>query len=411
MTTKPPNILFILADQLTPLVLPAYGNKIVKTPNINRLLSMKQYIQFNNSYCNSPLCGPSRSSLLTGKLPSVIGAYDNASYLPSNIPTFAHYLNNMGYDTITAGKNHFVGADQLHGFKERLTTDIYPSDFGWTANWDSSFQKQRYDHWYHNMSSVEHAGYAAITNQFEFDDELVHFSKQKLYELSRKSNGNPWGFFIGFTHPHDPYVTKKKYWDLYQDSDIDLPKNPDIDRNDPHSMRLAHNIDLNGIEITKQDVINARRGYYGNISYVDDKIGEIIDLLIECDAFDNTVIIISSDHGDMLGENGLWYKMTFREYAMRVPLIIHLPQKKNMAMKVEKNVSLVDILPTMIDIASINNDTQNGYIDDELNGKSLLRYLRDDDADLISDRNIIFGEYFGEGAVSPMIMIKHNEYK
>jgi len=420
----PPNILFILADQLTPFALQQYGNKIVKTPNINRLLANKTSIKFNSAYCNSPLCAPSRYSLMTGKLPSNISAYDNASLLPANVPTFAHYLSKLGYHTVTAGKMHFVGPDQVHGFSERLTTDIYPADFGWTANWDQVFKdnNQRYDDWYHNMSSVKHAGYTAITNQFEYDDEVAHVAKHKLYDLAR-TNSYPWSFFISFTHPHDPYITRKKYWDLYDNVDIDLPIVQQIDLNHPHSQRLANVLDMKNMEITQTDIINARRAYYGNISYIDEKIGELINALIECDTFDNTIIIIAADHGDMLGEHGLWYKMTFGEGSARVPLIMHFPKHLfgsntgNANLQIDDNVSLIDILPTMIDIGSINNYLKNDYIDDELNGRSLTRYFANMECKhhntmmQQTDDNIVVGEYFGEGAISPMVMIKYNEYK
>ena len=128
-----PNILLIQADQLTSQVLSMYGNNMAVTPNIQALAD--RGVTFLNSYCNNPVCGPSRASMMTGQLSSAIGCYDNAGEFLSSVPTFAHYLRDLNYRTCLSGKMHFVGADQLHGFEERLTTDIYPSDFGWTADW------------------------------------------------------------------------------------------------------------------------------------------------------------------------------------------------------------------------------------------------------------------------------------
>lgn len=122
------NILILMADQMTPFALAAYGHPLTRTPNLDRLA--KQGVVFDSAYCASPLCAPSRFSFLSGKLPSAIGAYDNAAEFPSQTLTFAHYLRAEGYRTILSGKMHFCGADQLHGFEERLTTDIYPADFG-----------------------------------------------------------------------------------------------------------------------------------------------------------------------------------------------------------------------------------------------------------------------------------------
>ncbi len=122
MQPKNPNILFILTDQLAGPALPCYGHPVVKAPNITRLA--EEGIIFDSAYCNSPLCAPSRASLMTGQLPSRIGAYDNAAQFPADVPTFTHYLRALGYRTCLSGKMHFVGPDQLHGFEERLTTDI-----------------------------------------------------------------------------------------------------------------------------------------------------------------------------------------------------------------------------------------------------------------------------------------------
>ena len=128
-----PNILILMADQMIPQALGAYGNPTVRTPHIDRLA--EGGVVFDSAYCNSPLCAPSRYVFLSGRLPSAIGGYDNAAEFPSAVPTFAHYLRLAGYQTILSGKMHFCGADQLHGFEERLTTDIYPADFGWTPDW------------------------------------------------------------------------------------------------------------------------------------------------------------------------------------------------------------------------------------------------------------------------------------
>ena len=128
-----PNILILMADQLTARSLSAYGNTVSKTPHIDALAAGG--VVFESFYCNSPLCAPSRFSFLSGRQVSAIGAYDNAAEFPAQVPTFAHYLRRGGYQTVLSGKMHFCGADQLHGFEERLTTDIYPADFGWTPDW------------------------------------------------------------------------------------------------------------------------------------------------------------------------------------------------------------------------------------------------------------------------------------
>jgi choline-sulfatase len=132
---KKPNILYIMADQMAATLLSMYDpNSPIKTPHLDSLA--RDGVVFDSAYCNSPLCAPSRYSMVTGQLPSRIGGFDNASDLPADTLTYAHYLRNEGYHTALSGKMHFVGPDQLHGYEQRLTSDIYPGDYGWTVNWD-----------------------------------------------------------------------------------------------------------------------------------------------------------------------------------------------------------------------------------------------------------------------------------
>src|SRR5215216_5607218 len=214
-----PNILFIVADQLSAPFLPAYGHRLVKTPHIDALAS--RGIVFENAYSPSPLCAPARAALMSGLLPSNSGVYDNAAEFASAIPTFAHYLRLQGYRTSLSGKMHFVGPDQLHGFEERLTTDIYPADFGWTPDWDHP--SERVDWWYHNMDSVVGAGVAEATNQLRYDDEVGHHAIRALHDVAPRDDGRPFLLVASFTHPHDPYVTRRHLWDRYDGVEIPMP--------------------------------------------------------------------------------------------------------------------------------------------------------------------------------------------
>jgi len=259
-----PNLLILMADQLTARVLRAYGGAIARTPHIDALADAG--VVFESFYCNSPLCAPSRFSFLAGQLPSKIGAYDNAAEFPAQVPTFAHYLRRAGYQTALAGKMHFCGPDQLHGFEERLTTDIYPSDFGWTPDWSAFEQRPS---WYHSMDSVLQAGACTRTNQIDFDDEVVVAARQKLFDLARSRDRRAFCLVVSMTHPHDPYVIPHAYWSRYRAEEIDLPRVPDLaGREDPHSRRLRHVIGLGLATPTESQVRAARRAYYGAVSYI-----------------------------------------------------------------------------------------------------------------------------------------------
>src|SRR3954466_5787747 len=266
--SRQPNIVLFMADQLTAPALPCYGHPVVSAPHIGALATRS--VLFESAYCNSPLCAPSRFAFMTGRLPSRTGAYDNAAEQPAAIPTFAHGLRALGYRTCLSGKMHFVGPDQLHGFEERLTTDVYPADFGWTPNWDDA--DGRFDWWFHNMDSVVNAGVAEATNQLDFDDEVGFRTVRKLRDLARTSDDRPWMLTASFTHPHDPYAMRRQYWDLYDHDDIDPPRVGPLpaDELDPHSRRLRNVSAMERTEINDAQVRNARHAYYAAIAYVDE---------------------------------------------------------------------------------------------------------------------------------------------
>ena len=401
MPARKPNILLIVADQLASAFLPAYGHKTVKSPHIDRLA--REGVVFENAYSNSPLCAPARATLMTGCLPSRTGVYDNAAEFRSSLPTFAHYLRLSGYRTCLSGKMHFVGPDQLHGFEERLTTDIYPADFGWTPDWTKP--DQRIDWWYHNMSSVKQAGVAEITNQLEYDDEVAFLAKRRLYDFARQPQSQPFCLTVSFTHPHDPYVQRPKYWNLYQGGAIDAPATPAMARAqmDAHSRRLYDMADMAACAITPEDVLSSRQGYYASISYVDDLIGELMATLAACRLKDDTIIILTSDHGDFLGERGLFYKMSFREHAAHVPLIFHAPRHFPPA-RIPAPASLADMLPTLCDLAGPGTSSRLAMAVD---GRSLAPMLHGAGAAPAP----VLGEYLAEGVHAPMHMLREGDWK
>jgi choline-sulfatase len=397
-----PHILVVMVDQLASVFLHAYGHPVTKTPTIDALAD--DGVVFENAYAPSPLCAPSRAAFMTGLLPSKTGVYDNSAEFASSIPTFAHYLRLEGYRTCLSGKMHFVGADQLHGFEERLTTDVYPGDFGWTPDW--SRPGERVDWWYHNMTSVKDAGVAEMTNALEYDDEVAFHAVRRLYDYARFEGDAPLLLCVSFSHPHDPYVARRRFWDLYADDEIDMPAAPAAppDRLDPHSRRLWRDCAVGEAEITDDDVRRSRHGYYASLSYVDEKIAEVLAAFRSCGLAQNSVVIFTSDHGDFLGEHGLFFKMSFREHAARVPLVVSAPGRFG-ARRVREPVSLVDVLPTLVDLA---RSGLSGELARTVDGRTLVPLLEgvaeDDDAAAV-------GEYLAESALVPMVMIRRGRWK
>ncbi len=396
--TKKPNIVLVMADQLAPHFTGAYGHPLVKTPHIDAVAA--RGMRFDAAYCNAPLCAPSRFSFMSGQHVTRIAAYDNASEFPATVPTFAHYLRQMGYRTCLSGKMHFVGPDQLHGFEERLTTDIYPSDHAWTPDWE--MPDERIDHFYHNMDPVQTAGVAGTTFQIEYDEETAFFARRKIFDYKMNAV-EPFCMVVSFIHPHDPYVARPEWWDLYDHDAIDMPAN--LDSTDPHSERLKRAIEADVTDVTDEQVRNARHAYYANVSYFDSNVGKVVQALEESDQLDDTIVIVTSDHGDMLGERGLWYKMTWFEHGARVPLVMAGPgiaQGSN-----DAPCSLVDMLPTLMDMAAQGGETPE--IGMPLDGRSLFAEAQGgvapEDAEAI-------GEYCAEVAPAhPILMIRRGRWK
>ncbi len=392
----PANILLIQVDQLAASFLPTYGNTVAKTPNIDALADRS--LVFDAAYTNFALCAPSRFSMMSGRLASEVGAFDNGAEFPSAIPTFAHYLKAAGYHTCLAGKMHFVGADQLHGFDERLTTDIYPSSFAWTGDWNEVTEQHSND-----ARSFTLAGPCARNVQMDYDDEVLHRSTRKLYDLARRVGldaGQPWHLTVSFTHPHDPYQCSHEDWDRYDHDEIDTPRVGPIVDPDPYSVRLLQQYGLANFAPTDAQVRTARHGYYGSVSYVDRLVGELLATLKRTGMADDTVIVFTTDHGDMLGERGLWYKRSFFEDSTRVPLMVCWPGEVEPG-RVAANTSLVDLLPTFLDIAGRATSVPEPV--DVIDGTSLLA---DEDRP-----DMVFGENLSEGATAPIVMAKRGAIK
>jgi choline-sulfatase len=395
-----PNIVLVMADQMAAAPLPCYGGQVVKAPHLQALADGG--VTFDAAYCNSPICAPSRFSMLSGRLPTRIGAYDNASELPASVPTIAHALAVAGYRTILAGKMHFIGPDQLHGYEERLTTDIYPSDFSWTPDWAAGPRDKPSGI---SMNNVLQAGPCVRSLQIDYDDEVEHFALQRLYDLAREPEPSRRPFFltVSFSHPHPPYTASQAHWDRYRDEDIDEPAVAPIpfEQRDVHSQWLHVSHDADRQPVSAAQVRAARRAYYAMVSYVDDKVGRLLETLRACGFGGDTILVFTSDHGEMLGERGMFYKQCFFEPSVRVPLIVHGPARLA-GRRVATPVSLVDLLPTFIDLAG-------GGVDwpEPMDGRSLLTALRG--GDVPAPR--VISEYTDMGVVAPCRMVREGRWK
>jgi choline-sulfatase len=413
----PPCFLVLMADQLAASWLPVYGHSVVQAPALAELASGGTV--FESAYTAYPLCAPARAAMLTGRYASGVGVYDNAAELRAGAPTVVHALRAAGYHTAVAGKMHFVGPDQLHGFEERLTTDIYPADVDWTPDWSRPLSDPL--PWYHTMESVLTPGISAASMQTDYDDEVAFQATRKLYDIARYRRDQPFFLFVSFTNPHDPWEIPARFWDRYQRSEIDDPAVPSLplDEVDPHSARLRAMCQVDAAGLTAEQIRRARHGYYAAISYLDERVGQVLGALRESGLQDQTTVMFCADHGEMLGERGLWYKMSFLEQSARVPLIVRRPgasaagtpgnasaagAASSTGRRVAGPVSLVDFAPTVLELAGLDADAVAGVGD----GVSLAGALADGGA--APDRPVV-SEYHAEGVRAPSAMIRRGRLK
>ncbi len=364
-TRKRPNVLLIMADQLSALATSPYGNRDVLTPNLQALAAGGAV--FQHSYCNYPICVPARMAMVTGRLPLHIESWDNGCELPASTPTLMHHLRLAGYQTLLSGKMHFIGPDQLHGFERRLTTDIYPANYNLYRPWEGQGDPPRGAA--RMAQPLKSAGPRPWTHQLEYDEEVHFRALEQLRHFGQATGAggesdraghdasDPWFFCVSYTHPHDPPHITAEYWDRYEGRDIALPEAPPPGH-EPHlsDIWVQTYTGSDAAGLTREDVYRSRRAYYAMTSYFDDKVGELLRELDRFGLRQDTIVIVTADHGDMVGEHAMWFKRSAREWSARVPLIVSWPGNDAQVpagRRVRENVSLVDLYPSLLSLLGL----------------------------------------------------------
>ncbi len=387
-----PNFLIIMSDEHSAQYSSVYGHPIIKTPNMDKMA--KKGATFTNNVCNSPLCVPSRASFMTGQYVSNNEVWDNTKPMPSDKITWPYILRNNGYEAVLSGKMHLIGVDNLHGFERNLSYDPHIDEPLPHYSWEEGITKASKP-WNHINEARE-----GTSPMIEADNKI---EKESISFLSDKNrNKNPFALCVGFIAPHFPFIVPEKYFNEYFPDNIIMPDPPPghLNQLSNHSKRLREmfGLDYNWNEIQIRKSIAA---YYGLCTFLDEKIGNLINALKENNLFDNTIIIYTSDHGDMLGEHGLWRKMSFYDQSVRVPLQIIGP--KFISGQVDKPVSNLDLFPTILDAANIDLDQY------EYDGQSLINVLTTGNEDSLDD--YVISEYFAHGTENPIGMVQKNEWK
>ena len=391
-----PNILLIMSDEHAPMYSGTYGHPLVQTPNMDQLA--EQGFVFTNAYCNSPLCGPSRMSFMTGRYVHQIGTWDNASPLASDQVTWAHRLGAIGYDVVLSGKQHFCGPDQFHGFRQQLARDLH------AELWTKDNVPRNAPDWTKGTPIANQPwggpqqAKPGTTLEIEVDDLVEKNAIAYLREPARKDR--PWALNVSFIAPHFPLVVPKRFWDLYPLDRVDLPNIPPDHLENQHLVHQRMRQMFGCIDFPEELVRRARAGYYGLITYLDEKIGRLLQTLRETNQEENTIIIYCSDHGEMNGEHGMWRKSSFYEASVRVPLQISWPGYLSACDTIDQTVSLVDLIATIIDIVDAPSDG--------LDGDSFLPLMQGDN---LQWKDNAFSEYLAHGVARPTAMLRQGGYK
>jgi len=398
-----PNVLVIMSDQHHAGVMGCAGDPIAQTPHLDRLAGGG--VRFAGAYCPFPLCGPSRMAFMACRHPFEIDLWTNETQLNSDVPTFAHAFLAAGYDTVLSGRMHFVGADQRHGFARRLIGDV-PESSHLAAGWKlSRVLGELRDTPGCSLPGVLKSG-PGRTGYHAYDEAVCDATVDWLRSrgAATRDRAEPFLLVAGIASPHCPFVAPPE--DFYRYADLirpdDLP--PPDDALHPLLERWRKDT-----RVDPPPPIDAqwrtRVAYYGLCTFADRIVGRMLDALAESGLADNTIVVYTSDHGEMLGEHGLWWKSTFYEASARVPLLVRWPGRLAEGRRVPRNVSLIDVGATLLDLAGADPLPS-------ASGRSLRPLL---DGDETQWDDTVFAEHVTAGsadrAVVPQRMVRQGPWK
>ena len=340
-----PNLLYIHSDQHSPYVAGCYGDPLVETPHLDALAA--RGVAFDNTYCPSPICVPSRMSMLSGRYPCDNQVWTNTHILDSGIPTLAHSMGAGGYRPALVGRMHSVGPDQLHGYAERLVGDHGPNQPGGAGVDHGQLAGTAGP----GRVSLRLSGHGQSAYQVH-DEDVTAATVDCLNRLGvAKRAGQaaePFSLSVGFMLPHQPFVARLQDYRYYYEN-ITPPQTPEPfgDHLHPHIKRWRQACDIE--EVSEEEIHRARAAYWALVHRMDVLIGQVVAALRENDLEENTLILYTSDHGEQVGEHGLWWKQTFYEDSVKVPAILAWPGRLPAGTRCDRVISSLDLNATMLD--------------------------------------------------------------
>ena len=388
------NLLILLSDEHNKRMLGVSGHSHVKTPNLDNLAN--EGVLFQNAYCNSPICVPSRAILATGRYNAEIGYWDNADPYDGKIPSWGHRAVEGNCDAVSIGKLHFLDDQAPTGFSEQINPLNVVGGVGdllGLIRQELPVRKGAA-----NMAKDVGSGETTYSN---YDKKIAEDATKWI--LNRKAEDKPWVLFVSFVCPHFPLIAPPEFYDMYPENEVPWPLLYEEHQRSKHpyyeAMRKCMNYDD---YFDEEKVRKATSAYFGLCSFLDHNVGLVLDALQNSQFADNTNIIYTSDHGDALGMRGMWGKSTMFEESAGVPMILkgpNLPKSK----KIKTPVSLVDIFPTVVDSLNLSPNSR----DIDLPGKSLLKIAQETD----DYERVVLSEYHAAASPVGAFMLRKGKYK
>ncbi|MFW6308804.1 MAG: sulfatase-like hydrolase/transferase [bacterium] len=407
---KKPNILFLMSDEHRPDVAGFAGNEVIRTPVLDHLAETGTV--FNNAYTPSPICIPGRQSMMSGQLPRTCNCERYGEDLSPGYRTFSRQLTDYGYETAVSGKLHHLGSDQMQGWKKRIGGDMDIS----INHFSEKARKNRRETPSKKWSDAKEIARAGIGKRYAKDDEYAVKGAKNFIEnyfldpYYDREQDHPLLLKVSLLQPHYPYFTDKEKFKYYLNRVEPYLEEEVFD----HPFLSTRQV-IPGKDVSAREIRRATAAYYGMVETIDNMYGQVMEALEKAgENLDDWIIIYTSDHGEMLGEHGIWEKQKFFEASARVPLIIRYPEEFKGGQEIEENVNLCDLFATLCDLT----DTP---VPDGLDSRSLVPLMKGDSTDwnnetvsqfngtnLMIKQDHLKYQYYGEDMPEVLFDLKQN---